>query len=71
MIAKAKAAGPGLDFTGIIYEKKYHTELEGSVAWVSVNCPEGMWNGSNGVSGSSLLEICTQPSGQDLPQTDG
>jgi len=32
--------GEGLDFSEIIYEKKFHDELEGGVARVSVNRPE-------------------------------
>jgi naphthoate synthase/2-ketocyclohexanecarboxyl-CoA hydrolase len=32
--------GDGLDFSEIIYEKKFHEELEGGVARISVNRPE-------------------------------
>src|SRR3972149_3191353 len=33
-------AEPGLDFAEIIYEKKFHRELEGGVARISVNRPD-------------------------------
>jgi naphthoate synthase/2-ketocyclohexanecarboxyl-CoA hydrolase len=35
-----KVTGEGLDFTDIVYEKKFHTELGGGVARVLVNRPE-------------------------------
>lgn len=35
-----RVEGPGLDFAEIIYEKKFHPELEGGVARISVNRPE-------------------------------
>ncbi|MDO8531556.1 MAG: enoyl-CoA hydratase-related protein [Dehalococcoidia bacterium] len=35
-----KVTGQGLDFTDIIYEKKYHAELTGGVARVTINRPE-------------------------------
>ena len=35
-----RVVGPGLDFTEIIYEKKFHRELEGGVARVFMNRPE-------------------------------
>ncbi len=35
-----KVRGEGLDFTDIVYEKKFHTELGGGVARVLVNRPE-------------------------------
>lgn len=35
-----KVAGPGLDFTDILYEKKHHKEFEGGAARVSVNRPQ-------------------------------
>ncbi len=35
-----KVEGEGLDFDEIIYEKKYHTELEGGVARVTINKPD-------------------------------
>ena len=35
-----KVVAPGLEFTDIIFEKKYHTELEGGVARVVVNRPQ-------------------------------
>jgi naphthoate synthase/2-ketocyclohexanecarboxyl-CoA hydrolase len=34
-----RVTGEGMDFTDIIYEKKFHTELEGGVARVLVNRP--------------------------------
>jgi naphthoate synthase/2-ketocyclohexanecarboxyl-CoA hydrolase len=37
-----KVTGAGLEFTDIIYEKKYHTELEGGVARITINRPEKM-----------------------------
>lgn len=35
-----KVTGSGLEFTDIIYERKFHKELEGGVARVSVNRPK-------------------------------
>jgi 1,4-dihydroxy-2-naphthoyl-CoA synthase len=35
-----RVAGSGLDFGEIIYEKKFHSDLEGGVARVSINKPE-------------------------------
>jgi len=35
-----KVTGDGLDFTDIVYEKKFHTELEGGIARVLVNRPD-------------------------------
>ena len=35
-----KVTGPGLDFTEVIYEKKYHTEFEGGVARIAINRPK-------------------------------
>lgn len=35
-----KVTGSGLDFTDVIYEKKYHHELGGGVARVAVNRPQ-------------------------------
>jgi len=35
-----KVEGEGLEFDEILYEKKFHTELEGGVARVSVNKPK-------------------------------
>jgi len=35
-----KVTAPDLEFTDIIYEKKFHTELEGGVARISINRPE-------------------------------
>ena len=37
-----KVEGEGLDFEQIIFEKKFHSELEGGVARVQVNRPERM-----------------------------
>ncbi|MCP5066210.1 MAG: hypothetical protein GY946_06540, partial [bacterium] len=33
-------SGDGLDFEEILYEKKWHGELEGGVARVTINKPE-------------------------------
>jgi len=35
-----RVAGAGLEFTDIIYEKKFHTALEGGVARIAVNRPD-------------------------------
>ncbi len=35
-----RVEGAGLEFTDIVYEKKFHQELEGGVARISVNRPE-------------------------------
>ena len=35
-----KVTGPGFEFSLIIYEKKYHTELEGGVARITINRPD-------------------------------
>ncbi len=37
-----KVTGPGLDFTDILFDKKYHKELEGGVARVTMNRPDKM-----------------------------
>lgn len=45
--------GPGLEFSEIIYEKKFHRELEGGVARVSINRPEKY----NALTGHTVNEM--------------
>jgi naphthoate synthase/2-ketocyclohexanecarboxyl-CoA hydrolase len=50
-----KATGPGLDFQEVIYEKKYHLDLEGGVARIAINRPH-RYNAMNAGASSEMSQ---------------
>ena len=50
-----RVVGPGFDFEEVIYEKKFHRELEGGVARIAINRPE-RYNALNPAASSGMAQ---------------